>query len=128
MYTCPVHNSTDKVTVHTMSNKENLALVLARCNKRLRFWSKALVGRRSSTTGSGPVHSGITQITREIETLLHTYALLISKLSKTQNDAEYSETAARIISLERQLTSLFEQSRLSTSEINTGHSPQQLSV
>ena len=89
-----------------MSRTEELALALARRQKRLKYWAGQF---------SGPDLTE--EEKREIEGLFTTYRLLISKLAQPLAPEERKDCELRIESIERDLTSLFEARRLLTSEI-----------
>lgn len=79
---------------------------LERRNKRLEFWAKSLSSKEISR-----------QYLIQINEMLTTYRLLISRLCKTQNDKDYNDTETRIIDLERNFVSLFEEKRCATSPL-----------
>ena len=87
-----------------MAETENLALFLATRQKRLKYL------RASFRQASLPDDRA-----REVNERLATYGLLISKVAKAQGDVEREESKARLLTLDRELTYLFEQRRLSTS-------------
>jgi len=90
-----------------MDIKQQLALELGRKFKRLRYWQQ---GFKSATLSE--------QHKSEITALLDTYALLISKISKEEDATAIQEAMSRLSTVERQLTTLFEDFRLATSALN----------
>ena len=55
----------------------------------------------------------------EAQTHLQTYALLLSRLSKSSSPADTEETFGRIRDLDRQLTSIENMARLATAKAST---------
>ena len=86
---------------------ENLALFLATRQKRLGYWQKTF------TFASLPA---VEQ--QLIAEKLATYALLLSKVARAPSDIERDESKERLVSLDRELNSLFEARRRSTSPMN----------
>ncbi|MCC6953069.1 MAG: hypothetical protein IT290_03020 [Deltaproteobacteria bacterium] len=87
-----------------MAEQENLALFLATRQKRLKYL------RASFKQSSLPEDQS-----REVSERFSTYGLLLSKVAKAQTDPEREEAKARLLTLDRELTYLFEQRRLKTS-------------
>ena len=85
---------------------ENLSLFLSTRQKRLNYF------RGAFDPSSLKAHEA-----KEIQEMLHTYALLMSKYSKATASIEQVELEERILSTDRQLTSLFEKRRLFTSRL-----------
>ena len=86
--------------------KTDLALLLARRQKRLAFWQKQM-------TLEPP---GGEQADKLIE-FYSTYLLLLARLARTAGDAQSSECEERLKNIERELSSLFEARRLMTSPL-----------
>ncbi len=93
-----------------MDLKARLPLVLAQRYKRLRYLQQKFQNINPSKTLNA---AGL----RDAQTLLETYAGLISKEAKSATDEELNETELRLSSIERQLTSLFDLRRLATSAL-----------
>ena len=53
----------------------------------------------------------------DVRQKLNTFALLLSKLVKAENESQFNESEDRLKCLERELTSLFESARLMTGKI-----------
>ena len=88
-----------------MSQPANLALILGRRTKRLKYWQNAFSSSALSSEAVG-----------ELKDLFNTFALLLSKLSKAETDEECRETEGRINEIERKLTTRFESYRLVTND------------
>ena len=89
-----------------MSAIENKALELGRREKRLKYW-KHEFNRRSYNQAQ----------VADVNELLRTYALLISRLINPTSEAEHKDAEGRLYAVERVLTTLFEDSRLKTSPL-----------
>lgn len=83
----------------------NLSLTVARRIKRLKYWQEQF--------------QHLTQDKDSILEKLNTYNLLISKLAKAKEKADLLECENRLCGLERELSSLFEERRLLTSDLGT---------
>ena len=84
----------------------SLALFLATRQKRLIYLKNAFdPGSVSESEG------------KEIQEMLSTYGLVMSKLTKATSDAERKELEDRILTTDRKLTSLFELRRLFTGKL-----------
>lgn len=92
-----------------MALRENSALSLSRRQKRLIFW-KAEFGKLKLTH----------EYEIELNALLNTYALLTAKVAQAKAEADVQESENRILSLERELGSMFESARQATSSMNRG--------
>ncbi|MBP9837322.1 MAG: hypothetical protein KBC84_01270 [Proteobacteria bacterium] len=84
----------------------NNSLHLARKHKRLKFWQTQF----NNLDLSPEEKNHITE-------KLNTYCLLISKIATGIEDKDTAESIKRISSLERELSTFFEKSRLFTSNI-----------
>ena len=85
-----------------------LPQIVARRQKRLKYWQSHF----SSSVG----HSHPERI-HDVREKLNTFALLLSKLVKAENESQFNESEDRLKCLERELTSLFESARLMTGKI-----------
>ncbi len=83
----------------------NLALEIARKTKRLKYWQEQF--------------QHLTKDKDSILEKLNTYNLLISKLAKAKEKTDVEECENRLVALERELSSLFEERRLLTSDLGT---------
>jgi hypothetical protein len=92
-----------------MINHSQLALSLARRQKRLNFWKQAFL------------QESLTESTKNLAlSSLSTFVSLMSKLAKASSADEQAEIENQLLDLERQLNELYDQSRLATSSINAG--------
>ena len=92
------------MTVHNIPG--SLALFLAIRQKRLIYLRNAF--NPSSVSAAEA---------KEIQEMLSTYALVMSKLTKATSDLERKELEDRILTTDRKLTSLFELRRLFTGKL-----------
>ena len=97
----------------SQSTFNELALSVARRQKRLLYWQDQLTGSDLAA-----------EKVKDIKERLNTFALLLSKMasdaSKQSGDEKQSgETETRLLALERELTGLFESRRLMTSKIGS---------
>ena len=96
-----------------MSETENIALFLARRQKRLLFWKEAFITLAQS---SAP---GSSEDSTQIQTYLSTYLSLLSKISKSPPALELAELRDRVFACERELQALYDLRRLATSRLAT---------
>ncbi|MFN8391433.1 MAG: hypothetical protein U0136_14185 [Bdellovibrionota bacterium] len=89
-----------------MGHSDNLALYVARRQKRLKYWCDRFEQQGQSSDRAA-----------EIKERLNTYRLLLSKLVKASTEQEVQDVEGRVQCLERELTTLFEARRLMTSSI-----------
>lgn len=93
-----------------MDLKAKLPLMLAQRYKRLRYLQEKFQNIDPSKTLNE------TEL-KEAQSLLETYALLISKEAKSSTVEELNETEGRLGAIERQLTAMFDLRRLATSNL-----------
>ena len=86
-----------------------LSLILARRQKRLKYWQESF--EQETLTSE--------QATK-LKELFNTYSLLISKMVKATDSSEREDCEFRLESIDRELTSLFEERRHLTSDIGVG--------
>jgi hypothetical protein len=107
----------------TQENKNpssDLSLLLARREKRLRYWNEFLLKNRvnSKNTSQSKLESGvdgIKDLMHKYKSTLHKYALIETKQLKSSKDIDnYEKTLSDI---ERELDTLFNDKRLFTSKI-----------
>lgn len=92
----------------SQSTFNELALSVARRQKRLLYWQDQLTGSDLAA-----------EKVKDIKERLNTFALLLSKMAHTGDDKQGAETETRLLALERELTGLFESRRLMTSKIGS---------
>lgn len=88
-----------------MTQPQNLALQLSRRQKRLQSWIEDF--KNLPATEAEEVHRTLT-----------TYSLLIAKIAKNPESPEVPELEERLTTIERDLTQLFEDVRLRTSNVH----------
>ena len=86
-----------------MINSQDLPKLLARTEKRLRYWRDTLTEKTLTAN----------QL-EEARELIQTYGLLISRASRTTQEADLKETLKRITVSERKLAAFFDFARLAT--------------
>ncbi len=84
----------------------SLALFLATRQKRLNYLRTAFDPKSVTPTEA-----------KEIQEMLSTYGMMMSKLTKATSDIERKELEERIFTIDRKLTSLFELRRLHTGKL-----------
>ena len=95
-----------------MAKKENLALLLARRQKRLQFWKE-----RFENAKPGGEHA------ERLKKLFSSYSSEIAKMVKAGEKSERDAAEQVLESLERELVTLFDGLRLMTSRIGVPSVP-----
>ena len=89
-----------------MTKPAHLALIVARRQKRLKYWQAQFAAKKLDAEHA-----------RLIKEKLNTSTLLLSKLIKAEDEQQIAESEERLQANERELTALFEARRLMTSDI-----------
>lgn len=90
---------------------ENLALFLATRQKRLQYLRSTFKETLSSHAQGGEDEAA------DVREKLTVYGLLLSRLTKEISEIERTDAKSRLLTLDRELTSLFERRRLRTSAL-----------
>lgn len=86
-----------------MIKTSELPMELGKRQKRIAYWREHF-----------PKNTSQPELLKQADVLINKFALLLSKLSKEQTDEGRSATFAEIQAVEREITTLFEYSRLRT--------------
>ena len=89
-----------------MTRPAHLALIVARRQKRLKYWQEQFAAKKLDGEHA-----------RVIKEKLNTSTLLLSKLIRAESAEAISEAELRLQANERELTALFESRRLMTNVI-----------
>ncbi len=92
-----------KKDTSSVQNSLELPKLLARGQKRLKYWRETLTKKTLTPSQM-----------EDAQASFDTYSLLLSKITRAQSDVEKQETLERITSIERKLASFFELARLAT--------------